>query len=77
MGSENTKFKKFLLKWISFCLVLTLCLSLFLSCQSRQNVLKEKWRKNPCLEIRFWGWGQARCEKKEFFITEWMISPNS
>jgi len=66
MHSEHKKFGKILPKWISFCLVLTLCLSLLFSCKSRQNVLGEKWRKNPCLGIQYWGkeWKQIPFEDR-------------
>jgi len=54
------------LRWFSCFAVLAVCLSSLVSCQSRQAELQEKWEKNPCLTIQYWGtkWKQLAFEER-------------
>jgi len=55
-----------LTSFYSLLAISALLFPLFVSCTSKQETLKKKWKKNPCLQINYWGdrWKQTTLTKR-------------
>ena len=65
-SSYFAKLSILLLRWLSIFAIITLCFPLLVSGTSQQKKLWEKYKKNPCWTIRYWGtsWKQLSFEER-------------